>query len=197
MESSAILATIFCQITGGMFFEELILKFYLFPAFLLVASCFLLFAFCFSHLAFCLLLLFSACCFRHVAPCCSLLSLSYSSGFLLLAVSFLLPVSCCLRSPECSLLSVLPSWFSLTALSFPMAAIGDCFLLLLACFFQLSTCRFSCVTNLHHFHIFHPLSAVAISFVIFNMFHDCSSISYFFDNSPSFLRLFHALHGFS
>ena len=66
----------------------------------------MLFAFCFSLLACCLLLWFSACCFLPVASC-FLLSpfcfLFHASSFF--AVSLLLPVSRCLRSPVCSLLS--------------------------------------------------------------------------------------------
>ena len=99
--------------------------------------CFLLAAFRFGFLpcdfVFCLQL--SACCFLFFA-CCLLLSLSYLSCFLLLAVSLLLSVSCCLRSPERYLLSISASWFSVNALSFPIAAICDfcfCFLLLSFC----------------------------------------------------------------
>ena len=74
-------------------------------AFLLVASCFLLFASGFLPLLF-----FSACSFLPVASCfllaafCFLFFLFLALTFF--AVSFLLPVSCCLRSSEFSLLSV-------------------------------------------------------------------------------------------
>ena len=96
--------------------------------FLLCASRFLLSALSFLFLAsgslpsafvFCWL---SACCFLFHAFCC----LHSLSCFLLFAVSFWFPVSCCLRAPERSLFLIIVSRFSLTALSFPMAAICDC-----------------------------------------------------------------------
>ena len=113
--------------------EALFLVFVSFPAFLLVASWFLLLASGFLPSAFVFCLLLSGCCVLFLASY-FLLSLSCFFWFLLFAVSFLLPVSGCQRSPESSLLSVLASWFSLTALSFPIAAI--CCFLLLASFFS-------------------------------------------------------------
>ena len=153
-------------------------------AFLLVASCFLLFAFRFSLLAFWLLLVFSACCFLPFASCFLLAAFCFlciflSENFLLSAFCFLFLAACDLLSAQCSLFFA--SFFSLTALSFPIAAICDCCFLLLASFFLLTICYFpSCVIILHQFHDFHiyrPLSAVAMSCIIINNLHDCSSIS--------------------
>ena len=63
-------------------------------------------------------------------------STSHFSCFLLFAVSLLLSVSCCLHSPQCSLLSISASWLSLTALSSPIAAIAAmCDCCFYSCFF--------------------------------------------------------------
>ena len=85
----------------------------------------------------------------------------------------------------------------------PDAICEGCFLLL-ASFFLLSTCHFpSCATILYHVQhllIFHPLSAVAISFIMFSNFHDYSSASnclIILHHSSYLSMLFMGLHGLS
>ena len=119
--------------------------FFVFVAFrlLLSAFAFWLFALCFfvSARAVCLLLL---------------VSLHFSFSFLLLAfdISFWMPISFCLRSPECLLLSAFIFLFLLTALNFPTAATFILLFLLFVSSFMLGVFRSpSCVTMFHEFPI--------------------------------------------